>query len=361
MPDTRDSFETSKWLPISFVAINIGLLYVIYMMFHCLPLLADKATAGRAVLDIMFFNSLTFMIVLSFIRACTTHPGSIPSKDDGDTTWEYKQPGIFSSAKSISSMLGLGLNEVKKSGERRHCKWCAKYKPDRAHHCRACRTCILKMDHHCPWIGSCVGFKNHKFFFLTLFYSTIATNMIVWTMLGSVENAVDNTVSFFSMFMLIFGETLASFLGLVVTVFFVFHIWLMLKATTTIEFCEKSMKRTWDTSVYNRGYYGNLCAVLGDNPLLWLWPGSPPSGNGINFSQTENSNLLKYMEGGRGMKKKKASKNKTRGNAGTGEYPGSDASLVQSNGGPESPLSSTISLTSQKGKSTDSARNTVEV
>lgn len=348
MPDARADIgigEPSKGLPIAFVVVNIGLLYAVYMGYHCLPLLGNKSTAFEALVQMCLFNFLTLMIVISFVRACLTNPGNIPGKQDGDTTWEYKP--LTSTANSLSSMLGLGLNEVKATtGERRHCKWCAKYKPDRTHHCRVCRTCILKMDHHCPWIGNCVGFHNHKYFFLTLFYSTIATNLIVWTMLSSVQISVDTTVPFSTMFMLIFGETLASFLALVVTVFFVFHIWLMLRGMTTIEFCEKSMKRNWDTSisVYNRGIYGNICAVLGDNPLLWWFPGSPPSGDGINFS--ENSKLLKEMESGRGMRplkmKTKAPKRPKRGMAGTGEYACSEAS------GPESPLGSTISVTSQK-------------
>merc|ERR1719231_1998974 len=97
--------------------------------------------------------------------------------------------------------------------------------------------------------------------------------MIIWTMLDSVQKSLDTKVPFITMFMLIFGETLAAFLSLIVTVFFLFHCWLMLRAMTTIEFCEKSMKRAgYDTSVYNRGFYGNLTAVLGDNPMLWWLP-----------------------------------------------------------------------------------------
>jgi len=71
----------------------------------------------------------------------------------------------------------------------------------------------------------------------------------------------------------------------------------MLKAMTTIEFCEKSQKQTYDSSVYDRGTYGNLQAVLGDYPLLWLLPVCPPSGTGLTFAR-EGAPLLAHPQPG---------------------------------------------------------------
>merc|ERR1719181_587935 len=98
-------------------------------------------------------------------------------------------------------------------------------------------------------------------------------------MMPSVVNSVDSSIPFARMFSLLFGETLTAFLMVLLTGFFTFHIWLMLRATTTIEFCEKSYRRTGhDPSAYDRGVIGNTKAVLGENVYTWLLPWDPPAG-----------------------------------------------------------------------------------
>jgi len=328
--------QFAKLLPVAFVVANILGLYIIYTFLHLVPCLRNPEAKGRATTEIIVFNLATFMLLVCYIMCIFVHPGTIP--DDGRWAYADKTTGTQPATPS--------LQETKRSGDRRHCKWCAKYKPDRCHHCRVCRTCILRMDHHCPWIYNCVGFRNHKYFFLLLFYATLDCHFIMWTMLASVKESIDYETPFSEMFLLLFGETLAAFLGLLVTVFFGFHIWLMLKAMTTIEFCEKSMKNAgFGTSVYDRGCYGNMCAVLGDNPLLWLLPLSPPSGDGLTF--VDATSPLRDIEAGRGIarsggrqrevvhvarRKRRKSPNASAGSAGTGSAPSPLPSNVASGG-----------------------------
>mmetsp|Transcript_26541 Transcript_26541/g.61391 ORF Transcript_26541/g.61391 Transcript_26541/m.61391 type:complete len:339 (+) Transcript_26541:2-1018(+) len=252
----------------------------------------------KAMLEAGIFNVLTFMLVLCYVWCIVVHPGTIPDRDI-DPSWEYV-PQDGKAAANEAQLL-----EWKRSGDRRYCKWCAKYKPDRCHHCRVCRLCILKMDHHCPWIYNCVGFRNHKYFFLLLFYSALACHFITWTMLETVLKSVDQATPFSTMFLLLFGEILAAFVGILVTGFFAFHVWLMLSAMTTIEFCEKATgKRARSRSPYSRGVGGNIRAVLGEYPLLWFLPTAPPTGSGLYF--VDGPVLARDLEGDRGVSRRRS-------------------------------------------------------
>lgn len=313
-PARRPRFgEPQKFLPVAFVALTICFLFVCYLGYHCAHLLQFGVTDSeldydmryRGVGELLVFLYLTTMLLICYVRSILAHPGEIP---EGDPQWEY----LPQDGRSSSDWVPMALQETKKTGERRHCKWCGKYKPDRCHHCRVCKSCILKMDHHCPWIYNCVGFANYKFFFLLLFYSVLDTHLIVWTMAESVKRCIDHPVStpLMTMFLTFFAETLAFFLAVLVTMFFGFHIWLMSKAMTTIEFCEKSLpkkegeSRNSESSVYDLGICGNIRAVLGSNMLLWFFPCSRPTGDGLNFISDE-TRLTKDLESGKGIRRRK--------------------------------------------------------
>lgn len=286
----KSSAQPLKYLPVVFIwSIIIGL-YLVFVLLHCVPRMKDAETHAGGTTEFLVISVVTALLCVSYLSCILIHPGTIPSKED-DPTWEIVCQGNFDLGMSML------LSESKRTGDRRHCKWCAKYKPDRCHHCRICDMCILKMDHHCPWVYNCIGFRNHKYFFLLLLYTAISCHFIVWSMAPTVRAAADPSTPFLVMFLVLFGETLAGFIGVLVTLFLGFHIWLMLKALTTIEFCEKSTKRIgFDGSAYDRGVLGNIKAVLGDNWLCWLLPLSPPSGSGLIFLHEETPLLQKDAE-----------------------------------------------------------------
>lgn len=304
-PPNKD--EPLKMLPVLFVLSTISGLYLIYVCGHCLSLLqlsvppnqVDESMRYRGTVETILFHIITFMLVLCYVRCVLVYPGEVPDQD-----WWYDP--------NTANTVNLPMYEVKANGEKRNCRRCGKYKPDRCHHCSVCGVCILKMDHHCPWIYNCVGFHNYKFFFLLLFYTTLDTQLMFWTMGESMIRAVDTNAPFLTMFFILFGLSLCFFLGTTIMLFFSFHVWLMFQSMTTIEFCEKKGTQqgvgTFE-SRYNLGVFGNIQSVLGQNPLTWFLPVSV-EGDGLQYEvlpQQPQPNF-RDLEPGRGPRKSGSSR-----------------------------------------------------
>ncbi|CAD7927468.1 unnamed protein product [Amoebophrya sp. A120] len=184
--------------------------------------------------------------------------------------------------------------ETKGDGDKRYCKWCEVYKPDRAHHCRICGECVLRMDHHCPWLGNCVGFYNHKYFINTVIFGMLSA----WFMFGSMipttmkefdrfkAGGPDKQDALFYFVFCMIVQAVQGFVAVVLTGFLIFHLHLMCRGMTTIEFCER---RRSETAVdYSNGCWGNYTAVFGENPILSCCPCpcapcAKPKGDGTRF------------------------------------------------------------------------------
>ena len=116
---------------------------------------------------LIFFTVIFYIISLYFYRFC--------NKIENDPT-EYAEL-----TSSTSCSLDEDINEKKDRPERHTCKICNFKVPYRTRHCYKCNTCILRFDHHCFWLGNCVGAKNHREFYLFLFFQTWQNVcMLIW-------------------------------------------------------------------------------------------------------------------------------------------------------------------------------------
>lgn len=133
------------WLLFSFISYsfpNIGIIFVIF--------LTKKGT--YFIFTKIFIPILYILEIFLSIRTGCTDPGILPK--------QY-------------------INYVKKKSERKsvirghlitlkYCISCDIFRPPRASHCAKCNNCVQKFDHHCDWIGTCVGIRNYKFFYLLI-------------------------------------------------------------------------------------------------------------------------------------------------------------------------------------------------
>jgi len=271
-------------LPPVFILGIIGTVESVYISLHLLPLLQtgvpedarDHGVRNLGIFQTVVSQSIALMLLICYARATLASPGVVPPHSQ----WLLDTP---------EATKAVATREFKLSGKRRHCKWCDKYKPDRTHHCRVCETCVLRMDHHCPWIMNCVGFRNHKYFMLLVLYTVLDCFFIMVTMASTVSKSCYEETASSTRFQLVLGMTLSVVMGITLATFMSFHVWLMLRGMTTIEFCEKTVTQNAGVmhktgANYDRGFRNNIEAVLGSNPLLWLLPVNLPEGDGQSWN-----------------------------------------------------------------------------
>jgi len=196
--------------------------------------------------------ALYLLLNISYTTAVFRSPGS-PLDERRDGTVGRRKGGGYEGLPTYEDEMDMADRPVpraltmtvtaKSTGKPRYCKKCKTVKPDRAHHCSTCGKCVLKMDHHCPWLATCVGLRNYKPFLLFLIY----TSVFCWLCFGVSAwwvwaEIVDGSQMAQGMRVVntILLSVLAGIIGLVLSGFTGWHIYLASTGQTTIESLEKT-------------------------------------------------------------------------------------------------------------------------
>lgn len=254
--------------------LNIGLFmgYFEVCFTPLLPAMQLSFWSGPSVV----FHTAFVLAAWAFHEGVVTHPGGVPDSWRGEP---HDKP-LF----AISNPEAFQpLERKKQGGGYRYCKFEHKFKPDRAHYCKISRHNVVRMDHYCPWLGNCVGLKNHKFFFLTIFYDSVAVNVANVCMIHALSAGGHSAIT---TFLLANTVLTASVVSMLITPFAVLHCYLLCKNRTTIEYCEVANDKKdkyKGESPYDLGIWHNLSTTLGTEWYFWLLPTKPDIGDGLDF------------------------------------------------------------------------------
>jgi len=179
------------------------------------------------------------------------------------------------------------------------CKVCENWKPPRSHHCKDINVCVLKLDHYCPWVYNAVGYRNHKFFILFLFYASAALTYfliccitrVIYDVTYRQRGKMVFTIPEVVLFLIQLVLTLPVTIGIISL--FCYQISCLVSNTTNIEtFVLKRYKRgakkyginyKW---FYDFGTLHNVRQVMGPSVKEWFLPILPEhvkNGSGMEW------------------------------------------------------------------------------
>ena len=191
----------------------------------------------------------TFIMALcyaSFLMASWTNPGVIKKSNMQRALKRFEYDGIM----------------FKKGDE---CRTCKMMKPARSKHCSLCNVCVEKFDHHCIWINRCVGYYNYRYFLLFLithaiictygsvvgilvFAGLIKEQNLFQAKFRNIKTGEEIPPTLWVVLRYLFDQEspfafvtiLCICMSVMLTLFFIYHLWMALKNTTTNERAKRS-------------------------------------------------------------------------------------------------------------------------
>jgi hypothetical protein len=231
------------------------------------------------------------MTLTNYFQCLRTSPGYVVP--DWENTMCY----------STQDRVELLELEPQKNGEPRYCHKCGLYQPPRAHHSSVHNKCVLKMDHYCIWVNNCVGLKNHKFFYLFLFYMVMGLiHYFITTIICVIRFARNlDGVPPLTFIAIIMCSVFLLPISCMIFMFFGWNTYLLITNQTSIEShmngdikndLHRQKKQTKYHNPYELSVIHNISAVLGKNKFTWFIPVLPDVGDGIHYETISRDLIL---------------------------------------------------------------------
>jgi ABC-type multidrug transport system fused ATPase/permease subunit len=131
------------------------------------------------------------------------------------------------------------------SSDKRFCKTCKIWRPERASHCSVCDCWVEVYDHHWPYLNNWIGQRNYKYFIFFLWCITVNGLTIIASVIIYITSDVTSDTnlaksgpvhnSTIALMIVIMIWLLAVLFFLLVIILLGFHLYLILKGKTTKE------------------------------------------------------------------------------------------------------------------------------